>query len=98
MSRVRPLSIGDQRHLPEGSIRWSVARQMRLAADMAAQAGDPAAVQYAVVLAGGPVLLTREQVRSFVPPARRPDNLDRWPLWVLEGNDRLKVYRRKAKA
>jgi hypothetical protein len=83
--RPRPLEPGDQAHLTWGSVRWSVARQMRLAAEMA---GDPSG-QYAAVLSGIDVVLTREQVAGFVPPSRRPLELDEHDLWVLSGDDEL---------
>jgi hypothetical protein len=92
MSRPAPLEHGDQAHLTWGSIRWSIARQMRLAADMA---GD-ATGQYAAILHGSDVALTREQVASFVPESSRPATLDKHPVWVLSGDDTLKPRRRKA--
>lgn len=85
MGRPLPLERGDAAHLTWGSLRWSVARQMRLAAAMA---GDPHG-QYAAVLSGIDVTLTREQVASFVPPGRRPDELERWQVWQLRGDDEL---------
>jgi len=90
-----PLEAGDQAHLTEGTLRWSIARQMRLGASMTAEATGTVPPEYVRLLAGVPVVLTRDQVRSFVPPDRRPATLERWPLWVLEGDDRLKVYRRR---
>jgi len=85
----RPLERGDQAHLTWGSIRWSVARQMRLGVELAAQAGDPAVGQYAALLAGADVVLTRKQVASFVPPTRRPTGLEAHELWLLRGDDEL---------
>jgi hypothetical protein len=84
--RPRPLEHGDQAHLTWGSIRWSVARQMRLVADMA---GDPSG-QYAAILSGADVALTREQVASFVPESRRPANLAEHEVWILAGDDTLR--------
>jgi hypothetical protein len=92
--RPRPLEAGDQAHLTPASVRWSVARTMRLVASMAAEVGGDTR-QYAALLAGVPVVMSRDDVRSFVPPDRRPANLDAWPLWLLRGDDRLTVYRRK---
>jgi hypothetical protein len=91
----RPLEAGDQAHLTEGTLRWSIARQMRLAASVTLDATGRVPPEYVRLLAGVPVVLTREQVASFVPPDRRPPTLDRHALWVLEGDDRLKVYRRR---
>ncbi len=91
MSRPHPGQTGDQRHLTWGSIRWSVARQMRLGVQMN---GDPSG-QYRALLAGADVVLTREQVAGLVPENRRPASLDRWPLWLLRGDDDLVVYRRR---
>jgi hypothetical protein len=90
--RPAPLEHGDQAHLTWGSIRWSLCRQMRLAADMA---GDPTG-QYAALLAGSDVALTREQVMGFVPYNRWPANVDDHDVWVLSGDDTLKPRRPKA--
>ena len=94
----RPLETGDAAHLAWGSVRWSMARQMRLVASMTADATGQVPGQYAAVLSGEDVLLTRDQVASFCPPDKRPANLDRHALWVLAGDDTLKVYRRKGQA
>lgn len=84
MARPKPLEPGDQAHLPWGSIRWSVARQMRLV--VAAHGGH---AQYDALLAGADVELTAEQVASFVPPSRRPANLAEHRRWMLRGADTL---------
>jgi hypothetical protein len=84
VSRQRPLEHGDARHLPWGCIRWSIARQMRLLVEMAG-----GSAQYTALLAGVDVLLTREQVAGFVPPARQPANLDDHAVWILRGSDSL---------
>jgi hypothetical protein len=81
-----PLEPGDQRHLTWGSIRWSIARQMRL---VAASGEGPAHPQYAALLAGADVTLTREQLAGFVPGDRQPADLDAHPFWVLSGDDDL---------
>jgi hypothetical protein len=86
--RPNPLETGDAAHLTWGSIRWSIARQMRLAADMAG-----GSEQYAWLLSGSPVPLTADQVRSFVPEDKRPFDLDSYPTWILTGTDVLKPYK-----
>jgi hypothetical protein len=93
MSRPKPGHVGDQKHLTWGSIRWSVARQMRLAVEMV---GDRTG-QYAAILAGSDVLLTREQVAGLVPPNKRPANLAEHEGWVLSGDDTLKPYKQRRK-
>jgi hypothetical protein len=85
MSRPKPLQMGDQKHLTWGSTRWSIARQMRLGVEMNGDANG----QYRALLAGADVVLTREQVAGLVPQTRRPADLDRWPLWLLRGDDAL---------
>ena len=96
--RPAPLEPGDCAHLRPRTIRWSVARQMRLGAAMTAQATGAAPPEYVALLAGADVVLTRAQVRSFVPASLRPANLDAWPRWLLRGDDELIVWRRKRKA
>jgi hypothetical protein len=86
MSRPKPLETGDQKHLTWGSTRWSIARQMRLVADAAE---GPLHGQYAALLAGVDVALTREQVAGLVPPNKRPANLAEHKGWVLRGDDAL---------
>jgi hypothetical protein len=82
--RPKPLEYGDHRHIPWGSVRWSIARQMRLLAEMAG-----GSAQYAAILAGADVALTKDQVRGFVPESRRPANLEAHAVWVLRGDDTL---------
>jgi len=84
MARPKPGESGDQRHLVWGSIRWSIAKQMRLVATMGGVSR-----QYSAILAGHDVVLTREQVTSFVPEARRPAELAEHAHWTLSGNDTL---------
>jgi hypothetical protein len=84
MGRPKPLEHGDQAHLVWGSIRWSIARSMRLLAD--ACGGSR---QYEALLAGADVELTREQVAGFLSPSRQPADLGEHPAWVLSGDDEL---------
>ncbi len=83
------LPDGDQRHLAPGSIRWSLARQMRLVAAMTADATGQVPGQYAALLAGVPVVLSRGDVAGFVPQDRQPANLAEHDLWVLRGDHEL---------
>jgi hypothetical protein len=82
--RPKPLEYGDQAHLVWGSIRWSIARQMRLAAEVGG-----ATTQYVALLSGAAVVLTREQVMGLVPEARWPANVEDHAEWTLTGNDTL---------
>lgn len=93
MGRPRPLEPGDLDHLTWGSIRWSIARQMRLAADMAAQAGGDTS-QYAALLGRANVVLTADQLRGFLPREKWPAALGDHPLWLLTGGDTLRPHRR----
>lgn len=86
----RPLEDGDCAHLPWGSLRWSVARTMRMAAAMTAAATGTVPERYAALLAGDNVVLSHAEVASLVPPSRWPAALDRRPYWRLEGNDTLR--------
>lgn len=80
----QPLEAGDQRHLTWGSVRWSLARQMRLAADAAG-----GSVQYAAIPAGVDLELMTDQVRSFVPPDRQPPGLDAHDVWSCVARTKL---------
>jgi hypothetical protein len=40
-------------------------------------------------VSGRDVVLTREQVRSFVPQSRRPAELDEHDVWLLSSNEEL---------
>jgi hypothetical protein len=93
MSRPAPGQTGDLKRLTHGSIRDSVARAMRL---VVITAEGPPHPQYVELLSGRDVVLSRDQVRGFVPESRRPANLERWPRWLLRGDDELIVYRGKA--
>lgn len=86
MARPAPGRVGDLAHLTPGTIRDSVARAMRLV--VITHEGPPPA-QYAALLAGRDVVLGRRQVASFVPPSRRPANLDEYEHWALRGDDQL---------
>lgn len=82
MTRPRAGEHGDQAHLTWGTVRWSMARQMRLLVDVVGPSR-----QYAAILAGHDVELTADQVRSFVPPDRRPLALDEHDVWVLRDDE-----------
>jgi hypothetical protein len=84
MASPKPGQPGDQAHLTHGSVRWHVARRMRLGALSVGSSG-----QYAALLAGGPVTLTADQVRGFLPAALLPANLDENAAWRLTGDDSL---------
>jgi hypothetical protein len=86
MGRPAPSQSGDLAHLAWGSIRWSVARAMRLL--VITHEGQPP-TQYVELLAGVDVVLTCEQVAGFVPPSKRPAELEEHPVWVLSGDDEL---------
>jgi hypothetical protein len=52
-------------------------------------AGDPTG-QYAAILAGSDVALTREQVMGFTPYDTWPTNVEEHEVWVLSGDDTLR--------
>jgi hypothetical protein len=90
MARPKPMEHGDQAHLAWGSIRWSIARQMRLAVDVGGTS-----YQYVALLNGMDVPLTADQVRGLVPPSKQPANLEAHTAWVLSGDDTLLPYKRR---
>lgn len=83
--RPKPLEHGDHRHIPWGTLRWSISRRMRLLAEMAG-----GSAQYSALVSSDAVVMTREQVAGFVPESRHPANLEAHARWVLVGDDELR--------
>lgn len=78
---------GDVTGMPM-SIRDQVLATMRLPALVGGEIGIVSS-QYADVVAGRDVVLTRDQVDGFVGPGDKPDNLDDHDTWTLRGDDAL---------
>jgi hypothetical protein len=81
-----PGHTGDQAHLPHGSVRWALARSMRIV--VITHEGPPQD-QYVALLAGADTAVTSEQLCSFVQADHLPDNVAEHPVWILSGPDTL---------
>ena len=84
-----PLEAGDLRDLTWGSVRWSLAKQMRVVADEGYRSLGVVDDRYAALVAGQPVTLTRGQIKSFVPESHWPNDIDAHESWTLAADDQL---------
>ncbi len=85
--RPAPGQVGDGAHLPWGSVRWALARGMRLA--VVTHEGPPHP-QYVALLEGRDTVVTANQLLGFVQADHLPDDLEAHARWLLVGSNELR--------